>query len=121
MSCFRGILLEKQRGTVEGRSWGLSWGIGDLQKGTEFLWGALCHSQRGMFESLHSHQAWQSPASPLYPQPLQGSATTRDGHKCHQIHPPLTLQPLGFVLRYLWLPYTVCHLSLLSSRANYNY
>lgn len=75
-----------------------------------------------MFEALHSLRPARAQLGPSIPQPLQGSASTRVvAQMPPDPSPPVTLQPVGFVLKYLWLPCTVCHLSLVSSRANYNY
>lgn len=98
-----------------------NWGSAERNKQSSCEALCLCHSWGECLNPCTPSRPGRVQPVPSIPQPLQGSATTRDGHKCHQIHPPLTLQPLGFVHRYLWPPCTVCHLSLLSSRANYNY
>lgn len=87
-----------------------------------FLWGpCLCHSQEGMFESLHFLQAWQIPAGPFHPPALAGLCHHQGWAQMPPApSPSVTLQAPGFVLNYLWLPCTVYHLSLLSSRADYN-
>lgn len=77
---------------MEGTSWGLSWGIWDLQKGASGVpvGGRVCVTPRkGCVNPCTPSRPGRAQLVPSIPQPWQGFATTRDGHKCHQILPPL--------------------------------